>query len=137
MAYQHISWIVQKSKWKIPVHFQEHPRRSDCSTRNARKKTCTFPRASWENRNLCRKTLYILNFQEHPTADEARSNIFLIGRYSNSHQRESVPTDNDNDNDNDCMMMKLFAKLALPSAVGSHQSGLGFGCMGITSFYGR
>lgn len=35
--------------------------------------------------------------------------------------------------------MKLFPKLALASTVGTdnHQSGLGFGCMGMTAFYGE
>ncbi len=32
--------------------------------------------------------------------------------------------------------MKLFAKQALASVVGTKQSGLGFGCMGITAYYG-
>lgn len=30
----------------------------------------------------------------------------------------------------------MFGKFALHSAVGAHNSGLGFGCMGVTSFYG-
>lgn len=34
------------------------------------------------------------------------------------------------------MLTKLFAKTALASVVGNHSSRLGFGCMGITAFYG-
>lgn len=34
-------------------------------------------------------------------------------------------------------MTKSFAKAALASVVGKHDSGLGFGCMGITAFYGE
>jgi len=33
--------------------------------------------------------------------------------------------------------MKLFSKFALPSVVGSGESSIGFGCMGITAFYGN